>query len=352
MAAARERVKGAARRLSSAAAQREDLRARARPARAVHELDCDVDVEALQAYLEGRGEERVGTGPRTSRQAVEALMGQAARVTDKVARVRLCYHYSDMGRSLFEAGHITGSREMVKGVDPFRWPKSLREAALGAMGAEFDDRSAYPTAWRAMRGGGGPMTEAFLKNKEEVLGLYGAHLWPSEEESVRRERMKSVMAALDNDGGLSAWRKKWPSNATLAGAKKRLSDGTLFSPSGYKQEQEAATGRAMQESPRALLYMRRLWAGKPQANRKEWKQRMTLKSYMLQEAEAASREAKLRWCREHDVRVISLQHDGVVAMTGESALGRDAMAEAMSEVATAACGYGVKVIPKEAAAVG
>ena len=79
---------------------------------------------------------------------------------------------------------------------------------------------------------------------------------------------------------------------------------------------------------------------------------MTLKSYMLQEAEAASREAKLRWCGEHDVRVISLQHDGVVAMTGESALGRDAMAEAMSEVATAACGYGVKVIPKEAGAVG
>ena len=53
----------------------------------------------------------------------------------------------------------------------FRWPRSLREAALGAMGAEFDDRSAYPTAWRAMRGGSGPMTEAFLRNKEEVLRL-------------------------------------------------------------------------------------------------------------------------------------------------------------------------------------
>ena len=98
--------------------------------------------------------------------------------------------------------------------------------------------------------------------------------------------------------------------------------------------------------------MQRLWAGKPQANRKEWKQRMTLKSYMLQEAEAASREAKLRWCREHNARAISLQHDGVVAMTGESTLGRTAIAEAMSEVATAACGYGVKVIPKEAVAVG
>ena len=44
--------------------------------------------------------------------------------------------------------------------------------------------------------------------------------------------------------------------------------------------------------------------------------------------------------------------DGVVAMTGESTLGRTAIAEAMSEVATAACGYGVKVIPKEAGAVG
>ena len=37
------------------------------------------------------------------------------------------------------------------------------------------------------------MTEAFLRNKEEVLRLYGAHLWPGEEEGVRRERMKSVM---------------------------------------------------------------------------------------------------------------------------------------------------------------
>ena len=44
--------------------------------------------------------------------------------------------------------------------------------------------------------------------------------------------------------------------------------------------------------------------------------------------------------------------DGVVAMTGESTLGRTATAESMSEMATAACGYGVKVIPKEAGAVG
>ena len=73
-----------------------------------------------------------------------------------------------------------------------------------------------------------------------------------------------------------------------------------------------------------------------------------MKSYMLQEAEAASREAKLRWAAESGVRVISLQHDGrVVAMVkGEERV--QAAAEAMACAATAACGYGVKVIPKEA----
>ena len=45
--------------------------------------------------------------------------------------------------------------------------------------------------------------------------------------------------------------------------------------------------------------------------------RTTLKSYMLQEeAEAASREAKIRWCEQAGVRVVSLQHDGIVAIVG------------------------------------
>ena len=76
--------------------------------------------------------------------------------------------------------------------------------------------------------------------------------------------------------------------------------------------------------------------------------RTTLKSYMLQEeAEAASREAKIRWCEQAGVRVVSLQHDGIVAIVGAGEES-DSAAKGMAREATAACGYGVKVIPKRA----
>ena len=111
-----------------------------------HELDCDIDTGALKEYLRENGDRKVGAGGQTYRQAVEALMKQARRTEGGGARVRLRYYYPDTGRSLWEAGHITGCREMVKGVDPFRWPKGLREAALGTMGSEFDDKTCYPVA--------------------------------------------------------------------------------------------------------------------------------------------------------------------------------------------------------------
>ena len=65
-----------------------------------------------------------------------------------------------------------------------------------------------------------------------------------------------------------------------------------------------------------------------------------VKSYLLQEAEAISRRAKQRWCRENGITVIHLQHDGVVAhgATDPGAAARD-----MSAAATAACGYEVTV---------
>ena len=223
-------------------------------------------------------------------------MREAPQVEEGIARVRLKYHYLNTGRSLWEAGHITGCRKMVRGVDPFRWPKEMREAALGGMGAEFDDKSCYPVAWRAMHGGRvGPMTEAYITHKEEVLAVYGEHLWPDQPEEDRRERMKGAFSALDNDGGINAWAKRFPSKKTLAGVQKRLKNGFIFNVSTYKKEQEESTGAAMQRSERAIQYLGRLWEGKTKGTSTERKKRTTLKSYLLQETEATSREAKLRW---------------------------------------------------------
>ena len=103
----------------------------------------------------------------------------------------------------------------------------------------------------------------------------------------------------------------------------------------------------MVESKRALQYLALLRHGGGDTPAGERKRRTTLKSYMLQEAEAASREAKIKWCERAGVRVVSLQHDGIVAIVraGEES---DRAAEGMAKEATAACGYGVKVIPKRA----
>ena len=334
--------------MNAAAPQREEIRRRSRKGVPVHELDCDIDVHALTTYVEEHGEGKTGNGNQTCAQAAAALMKQARRVSSGVARVRLQYYYPEMGRSLYEAGHITGCREMVRGVDPFKWPKGLRNAAIGAIGAEYDDAACYPTAWRAMRGAGGGATETYLAHKEEILRVFGARLWPEAEVAEQRGRMKGAMNALDNDGGLSAWAKRHPSTTvkSLAGMKERLSArGVVFAPSQYKKEQDAGTQQAMLESGRALQYLALLRHGGGDTPAGERKRRTTLKSYMLQEAEAASREAKIRWCEQAGVRVVSLQHDGIVAIVG-SGEESDRAAEGMAREATAACGYSVKVIPK------
>ena len=347
---ARDIVRGAARTMNAAAPQREEIRRRSRKGVPVHELDCDIDIHALTAYVEEHGEGKTGNGKQTCAQAAAALMKQAKRVSSGVARVRLQYYYPETGRSLCEAGHITGCREMVRGVDPFKWPKGLRNAAIGAIGAEYDDASCYPTAWRAMRGTGGAATETYIEHKEEILRVFGARLWPEAEVAEQRERMKGAMNALDNDGGLSAWAKRHPSTTvnSLAGMKEGLSArGVVFAPSQYKKEQEIGTQQAMVESKRALQYLAMLKHGGGDTPAGERKRRTTLKSYMLQEAEAASREAKIKWCEQAGVRVVSLQHDGIVAIVGAGEES-DSAAKGMAREATAACGYGVKVIPKRA----
>ena len=189
------------------------------------------------------------------------------------------------------------------------------------------------------------MTTAYLEHKEEILQVFGKHLWPDANEGDRRERMKGAMSALDNNGGLDAWRKKNPSTKSLRGMKHTLPNGVKFTCQAYKEEQTAGTAQAMVESARALQYLERLWAHKPKRENTERKRQNTWKSYMLQEAEAASREAKLSWCWQNEVRVVSLQHDGVqVEASGEEDMER--IAKGIARAATAACGYTVKIDAK------
>ena len=73
---------------------------------------------------------------------------------------------------------------------------------------------------------------------------------------------------------------------------------------------------------------------------------LRLKSYLLQEAEATSRAAKMAWCAERGLNVVSLQHDGIVIDALPDGLSADEAAELMSSAASRAAGYEVVVEAK------
>ena len=101
--------------------QRLEYRAWTQPA-VTREIDCDINTAELHALLAEKGDTRLHSGVSTWDEAVEAVLARAKQVSDGVARVRLRYGYSTLGRALAEAGHVTGSREYAIGADPFKWP--------------------------------------------------------------------------------------------------------------------------------------------------------------------------------------------------------------------------------------
>ena len=56
-----------------------------------------------------------------------------------------------------------------------------------------------------------------------------------------------------------------------------------------------------------------------------------------------AREAKLAWCARHGIRVMSLQHDGIVTGKLGESWDEESAAHAMQEEATKACGLEVQV---------
>ena len=77
-----------------------------------------------------RVEQEEATSASKWDEAVEAVLARA-KVSDGVARVRLRYGYSTLGRALAEAGHVTGSREYAIGADPFNRRQRRRNSGGG-----------------------------------------------------------------------------------------------------------------------------------------------------------------------------------------------------------------------------
>ena len=70
-----------------------------------------------------------------------------------------------------------------------------------------------------------------------------------------------------------------------------------------------------------------------------------MKSYLLQEADAVSRQAKLDTAKRLNLRVHSLQHDGILGGMHDT-LSPTEVANVMSQDASHAAGYKVEVTVK------
>ena len=154
-----------ARLLARGDAQKWEIDGRGKRERPVHVLDVDVDVMRIKAALEGAGDTQEA---RTCARQVKVMLRSAGEVAPGVARHRVEYVHSELGRDLREAGHVTGGRLYARGVDPFKWAKAFRRAAMhGAW--EADDSACFATARQAMAGKRGGMAEHFLRHRRDLL---------------------------------------------------------------------------------------------------------------------------------------------------------------------------------------
>jgi hypothetical protein len=292
---------------------------------------------------------------RTYRAAAEALLAETCFMEEETGGnatfLDLEYRYSALGRSLVEAGHVTCSREYAKGEDPFKWPSDLRDAALGDISTNVDIVGCYQNVRLAMIPEGKAAVERFLSRREAVLAAIGRYLWPDESTKERRKRAKGVINAYDMGAGIDFWTKieAWgrdPRKRSLRGVNLVLGDesgpqykGTKYSVSEY----HAAQGRAAQwVAARSESMMDFIRAHFTEKQRREKRADLTAASYILQEAEATSREAKIKYCVANGIEVLNLQHDGIVVF---DVIDQNT-ADAMGAAATAACGHPVRVEAK------
>ena len=86
--------------------------------------------------------------------------------------------------------------------------------------------------------------------------------------------------------------------------------GALYSLDEYQRGQRKCTKLMAARSARMLEYVTEAMT---QTERRKGKDpALRVKSYLLQEAEAVSRAAKVAWCEAHGLRVVNLQHDGIL----------------------------------------
>lgn len=316
-----------------------------------HQLLCPVDVEALRDFAETfealeRPSHSDGQSYHLTYRQMCLKLVNAAGCGEKGGRLLLRYRHSPLGAALVDAGLVADSRLYAVGVDPFKYPKRIRRLCLQKYGVDFDDVAAYPRAKVAIAKCGRSESLAYLSNRECIMEQIGNHFLPSLPAPIRRQHVKVLFNSLDMDGTYEGWRKTSgiPKEVQLNGLSVRLSCGGLFDLENYMQQQPAATNEIAKALPQMLSYIGE-WqrSSSPHSDRVPSR---TLKSYVLQEMEAFSREAKMKHCVCNGHAVINLQHDGVVV---RPSTGTDpsVLRMQLSRVCTSALGYTQPVECKE-----
>ena len=336
-------------------------------------LVCPVDVRAIRKYMETDDATQRPTDKRgrqviqgkTYKQIAEDFLKRVDNNSNSTGSVEIRYRYSDLGADLRAAGLVCTTREYAMGEDwhkdPFNLPRPLRTAAMARFGYDFDDAAAHPRAQLECVPTGRDEMAKLLKSsdqREEIMRKSAAIIFPHDvgaewKTSEARKKIKAAFASFSMDGTWDdlvgrVYKDTPPPIATPDLVWFNLDAGGHFNLQEYLRAQEQGTewlSRRMETHLGMLTYIEE-WhqeyrkvdedarkraivaanaaAGvqiNPQHIRptKQRHANRTLKSYVFQNFESISRDAKVRWATANGHAAISSQHDGVVIALTEGA---------------------------------
>ena len=320
--------------------------------RVIHEKQCPIDLLALREFIkspESLAHRTLDNGrksPNTLRKETQdflASLHPPPTPGQHTYQLPIQWTHSilkPLAERLVASGHITTCREYAIGTDPFKkWGRVIRGVALGKFGDEMDDEASFPTAGAHLIPVGRDISRTYLRHKEAILAqlaevyLSTSKILPNE----WRDAAKALINSLEMDGTFEGWKTRYgiPVQRSATECSVDLGDGTTFRLADFIAAQPARTQWLVKKCPR----MFELIAGaKNQTN--DHPER-TLKSYVLQELEGRSRNAKIRWAEEHGHEWFSLQHDGVaMGLAGKTT---EQAKTALTAVCSAALGYTQRV---------
>ena len=178
---------------------------------------------------------------------------------------------------------------------------------MGGLGWDYDDKAAFQAARLAMVPVGQVEIRALLTDREEIMRTYGAYLFAEiPDERERRKRMKGIINGFDMGSGLEAWAKQWgnPHDRRLRDHSITLQSGQRYDICQYWRAQGTTQAWVEAQAARMTQFVRNGMTKHEVAKHK--RPVMRVLSYLLQEAEAVSRNAKIEWCDANGIQVLNL----------------------------------------------